>query len=147
MLRLPANRQATARRSLEAWGASDTRVYRLWRREGQKVPHKKRKRNRLGTSAGGCEQSIKTTSGAGTSCSTARPVAEAAAHAHLAACVGGANNTYQNCVTSRQLEHQDRVSAAGALRDTQVQNALKTYATCVANAEATGTFKDGCDES
>jgi hypothetical protein len=41
----------------EAWNASDTRVYRLWRREGVKVPNKKRKRRRLGTSAGGCHRS------------------------------------------------------------------------------------------
>ena len=38
----------------EAWQASDTRVYRLWRREGLKVPQKKRKRRRLGKSANGC---------------------------------------------------------------------------------------------
>lgn len=38
----------------EAWSASDTRVYRLWRREGLKVPTKKRKRRRLGKSANGC---------------------------------------------------------------------------------------------
>jgi transposase InsO family protein len=36
------------------WQASDTRVYRLWRREGLKVPQKKRKKRRLGTSANGC---------------------------------------------------------------------------------------------
>jgi len=40
----------------EAWSASDTRVYRLWRREGLKVPNKKRKRRRLGTSANGCQR-------------------------------------------------------------------------------------------
>lgn len=34
----------------EAWRASDTRIYRLWRREGLKVPQKKRKRRRLGRS-------------------------------------------------------------------------------------------------
>ena len=38
----------------ENWQASDTRVYRLWRREGLKVPQKKRKRKRLGSSANGC---------------------------------------------------------------------------------------------
>ena len=38
----------------EAWRASETRVYRLWRREGLKVPQKKRKRRRLGTSENGC---------------------------------------------------------------------------------------------
>jgi putative transposase len=38
----------------EAWRASETRVYRLWRREGLKVPQKKRKRRRLGRSENGC---------------------------------------------------------------------------------------------
>lgn len=38
----------------EGWRASDTRVYRLWRREGLKVPQKKRKKRRWGTSANGC---------------------------------------------------------------------------------------------
>ncbi|WP_460166642.1 IS3 family transposase [Thermostilla marina] len=38
----------------EDWRASDTRIYRLWRREGLKVPQKKRKRRRLGTSENGC---------------------------------------------------------------------------------------------
>lgn len=38
----------------ESWQVSDTRVYRLWRREGLKVPQKKRKRRRLGTSENGC---------------------------------------------------------------------------------------------
>ncbi len=38
----------------EGWRASDTRVYRLWRREGLKVPQKKRKRRRLGSSENGC---------------------------------------------------------------------------------------------
>lgn len=38
----------------EGWQASDTRVYRLWRREGLKVPQKKRKRRRLGNSENGC---------------------------------------------------------------------------------------------
>jgi putative transposase len=40
----------------EAWRASDTRVYRLWRREGLKVPSKKRKRRHLGTNSGGCHR-------------------------------------------------------------------------------------------
>lgn len=39
----------------EQWQASDTRVYRLWRREGLKVPQKTRKRRRLGTSENGCQ--------------------------------------------------------------------------------------------
>ena len=38
----------------EAWQASDTRIYRLWRREGLKVPQKKRKKRRLGASTNGC---------------------------------------------------------------------------------------------
>ena len=40
----------------EAWKASDSRVYRLWRREGLKVPRKKRKRRRLGKSENGCHR-------------------------------------------------------------------------------------------
>jgi transposase InsO family protein len=40
----------------EAWRASDTRVLRLWRREGLKVPQKKRKRRRLGVSENGCDR-------------------------------------------------------------------------------------------
>ena len=38
----------------EGWQASDTRVYRLWRREGLKVPQRKRKKRRLGSSENGC---------------------------------------------------------------------------------------------
>src|SRR5205085_3036651 len=38
-----------------AWRASDTRVYRLCRREGLKVPRKKRKRRSLGMSVNGCQ--------------------------------------------------------------------------------------------
>lgn len=40
----------------EHWRASDTRVYRLWRREGLKVPQKKRKRRHQGTGANGCSR-------------------------------------------------------------------------------------------
>ena len=40
----------------EAWRASATRIYRLWRREGLKVPQKKRKRRRLGKSENGCHR-------------------------------------------------------------------------------------------
>ena len=40
----------------ESWQAGDTRVYRLWRREGLKVPQKKRKRRRLGRSENGCHR-------------------------------------------------------------------------------------------
>jgi len=38
----------------ESWRASDTRVYRLWRREGLRVPQKRRKKRRLGKSENGC---------------------------------------------------------------------------------------------
>jgi putative transposase len=40
----------------EFWRASATRIYRLWRREGLKVPNKKRKRRRLGKSENGCHR-------------------------------------------------------------------------------------------
>jgi transposase InsO family protein len=40
----------------EGWPASAARVLRLWRREGLKVPVKKRKRRRLGTSVNGCHR-------------------------------------------------------------------------------------------
>lgn len=40
----------------EAWRASDTRVFRLWRQEGLKVPQKKRKRRRLGSSENSCHR-------------------------------------------------------------------------------------------
>ena len=40
----------------EGWQASHTRVYRLWRREGLKVPQKKRKRRSLGTAENGCDR-------------------------------------------------------------------------------------------
>ena len=40
----------------ELWQASDTRIYRLWRREGLKVPQKKRKRRRLGNSSNSCHR-------------------------------------------------------------------------------------------
>jgi transposase InsO family protein len=40
----------------EAWRVSDARVFRLWRREGLKVPQKKRKRRRLGTSENACHR-------------------------------------------------------------------------------------------
>jgi transposase InsO family protein len=38
----------------EGWRASDTRLYRLWRREGLKVPCKRRKRRSLGSSTNAC---------------------------------------------------------------------------------------------
>jgi len=37
-----------------SWQVSDTRVYRLWSREGVKVPKKKRKKRRMGGSENGC---------------------------------------------------------------------------------------------
>jgi putative transposase len=40
----------------EGWRASFTRIYRLWRREGLKVPQKKRKRRGLGNSENGCNR-------------------------------------------------------------------------------------------
>jgi len=40
----------------EGWRAGLGRVLRLWRREGLKVPQKRRKRRRLGTSANGCHR-------------------------------------------------------------------------------------------
>jgi len=41
---------------LEGWRAGLSRVFRLWQREGLKVPQKKRKTRRLGTSANGCHR-------------------------------------------------------------------------------------------
>ena len=38
------------------WRASDTRIYRLWRREGLRVPQKKRKRRYLGVSENSCDR-------------------------------------------------------------------------------------------
>ena len=40
----------------EGWRAGLTRVFRLWRKEGLKVPQKKRKRRRLGVSANACDR-------------------------------------------------------------------------------------------
>jgi putative transposase len=40
----------------EGWRAGLSRVFRLWQREGLKVPVKKRKRRRLGSSANGCHR-------------------------------------------------------------------------------------------
>ena len=42
--------------ALEGWRAGLSRVFRLWQREGLKVPQKKRKRRRLGVSANGCHR-------------------------------------------------------------------------------------------
>ena len=38
----------------EGWRVNAKRVYRLWRREGLKVPRKKRKKRRLGSSKNAC---------------------------------------------------------------------------------------------
>jgi transposase InsO family protein len=40
----------------EGWRASLSRVFRLWRKEGLKVPQKKRKRRRLGVAENGCDR-------------------------------------------------------------------------------------------
>jgi transposase InsO family protein len=46
----------TAKRRQEGWHVNAKRVYRLWRREGLKVPRKKRKRRRLGSSENACHR-------------------------------------------------------------------------------------------
>lgn len=46
-------RQITRLLRNEGWQVNFKRVYRLWRKEGLKVPQKKRKRRRLGDSRGG----------------------------------------------------------------------------------------------
>jgi transposase InsO family protein len=46
----------TAKLRQEGWQVNRKRVYRLWRREGLKVPQKKRKRRRLGTSKNACHR-------------------------------------------------------------------------------------------
>jgi putative transposase len=46
----------TAKLRQENWGVNAKRVYRLWRREGLKVPRKKRKKRRLGSSVNGCHR-------------------------------------------------------------------------------------------
>lgn len=40
----------------EGWRAGPARVFRLWRREGLKVPQKQRKRRRLGSSVNSCDR-------------------------------------------------------------------------------------------
>lgn len=47
-------RMMAAKLRQEGWRVNVKRVYRLWRREGLKVPRKVRKRRRLGQSANGC---------------------------------------------------------------------------------------------
>jgi putative transposase len=44
-------RMIRGRLRADGWRVNRKRVYRLWRKEGLKVPQKKRKRRRLGTSA------------------------------------------------------------------------------------------------
>lgn len=44
----------TAKLRQEGWQVNFKRIYRLWRREGLKVPQKKRKKRRLGTSGNAC---------------------------------------------------------------------------------------------
>lgn len=46
----------TAKLRQEGWHVNPKRVYRLWRREGLKVPKKKRKRRRLGRSENACHR-------------------------------------------------------------------------------------------
>lgn len=46
----------TAKLRQEGWQVNFKRIYRLWRREGLKVPKKKRKKRRLGTSENGCHR-------------------------------------------------------------------------------------------
>jgi putative transposase len=40
----------------EGWRAGQSRVFRIWQREGLKVPIKKRKKRRLGTAENGCHR-------------------------------------------------------------------------------------------
>jgi transposase InsO family protein len=46
----------TAKLRQEGWRVNAKRVHRLWRREGLKVPRKKRKRRRLGSSENACQR-------------------------------------------------------------------------------------------
>jgi transposase InsO family protein len=47
-------RMITAKLRQEGWHVNFKRIYRLWRREGLKVPKKTRKRRRLGHSGNSC---------------------------------------------------------------------------------------------
>jgi transposase InsO family protein len=49
-------RRIAAKLRQEGWEVNRKRVYRLWRREGLKVPQKKRKRRRLGKSENACSR-------------------------------------------------------------------------------------------
>ena len=46
----------TTKLQQEGWNINFKRVYRLWRKEGLKVPKKKRKKHRLGTSDNACNR-------------------------------------------------------------------------------------------
>lgn len=48
-------RRITALLQRDSWSVSATRVYRLWRREGLKVPRKRRKKRSIGQSVFGCQ--------------------------------------------------------------------------------------------
>jgi putative transposase len=48
-------RRVTALLRAEGWAVNVKRIYRLWRREGLKVPKKRRKRRGMGTSANACD--------------------------------------------------------------------------------------------
>src|SRR5262249_46824756 len=68
-------RRIAAMLRAESWRASATRIYRLWCREGLKVPQKKRKRRRLARVRMAATVGVQCTGitrGAGTSCSTTR---------------------------------------------------------------------------
>lgn len=49
-------RMITAKLRQEGWSVNAKRVYRMWRREGLKVPQKKRKKRRLGSSKNACHR-------------------------------------------------------------------------------------------
>jgi len=49
-------RRITALLKREGWRVNVKRVYRLWRKEGLKVPQKKRKKRRLGVRQNGCDR-------------------------------------------------------------------------------------------
>jgi transposase InsO family protein len=46
----------TAKLRQDGWQVNAKRIYRLWRREGLKVPQKKRKKRRLGSSENSCDR-------------------------------------------------------------------------------------------
>ena len=70
-------RMITAKLRQEGWQVNFKRIYRLWRREGFKVPRKTRKKRRLGHSGNSCVRRrafTRTTCGLGISFMTARPL-------------------------------------------------------------------------